>query len=239
MDLVLPSFLEIRGYYLPTFGIFMVVSIFAVERLLARTGRSMGFPTASIQDAVVYMSIGAMLGARLLNQVTLSDLTLHPSTWLRFAPESFSYLGALVGAFFALNAFVRRHGGSLLEWADGFVPGAALASSLLWVALPWTSVGNIPVHLLGFVLYLALLAFLIWQHGRRDYPGQNLVTFLFLAGAIQFGLQAALYHPPGQWLNSGQVSALFVIVLAVGLLRALQQNSEKKQVLRREGEELR
>jgi prolipoprotein diacylglyceryltransferase len=147
---------------------------------------------------------GALVGGRLANQVVAPDLRWDvPLTWLAVTGTSLSFAGALSGA--ALGAWWgMRALPAGARWAalDVLAPGAAAALAVGWLGLPavgrqtglpwgWPVGGGLAVHpvqLYGLVGFGALAALLGWQLPRRDFPGQNAVTFAVLAAALHFTL---------------------------------------------------
>ena len=231
---LLPPYIEMGPFVIQTFSLVLVVAALVVERFLTVGGRRWDLPDGQLSDLFLYVALGSLAGARLLNQVAVPDLMWHPSTWLRLVPENLSFLGACLGGMIALNTFVRRRGGSFLEWGGWLVVGAARFSSLAWLGLPWASTGIFSVQAAGFLLYLGLTLLLYWQYSNRDYPGQNFITFLLYASMLHFGLQIPLYRPPDAWVNSGQLTALFPFALGIWLLRLLPSSARRTQGNREE-----
>ncbi len=172
---------------------------------------------ATTESLIGPLLLGALLGGRLLNQVAVPDLQLSaPQTWLAITGASVSFTGALAGAAVAAWWALRPRPGAV-GWTalDTLAPAASLAVALGWLGLPvvgrqtqwpwgWPAAPGIlvqPVQIYGAAAFLALAGYLAWQLRRLDYPGQNVATFLALAGAVRLVLAFAAQATPalGAW----------------------------------------
>ena len=199
---------------------------------------------AAAEALIGPLLLGALIGGRLLNQVAVPDLQLSaPQTWLAITGTSVSFTGALLGAGAAAWWSRGRRLGPL-GWAalDTLAPAAALAVALGWLGLPvvgrqtqwpwgWPAAPGIlvqPVQLYAAAAFLALAAYLAWQLRRTDYPGQNVATFLALAGALRFVLAFAAQATAtvGPWTLS-QVGDAATVLAGLGLAAALGRTAAR------------
>jgi hypothetical protein len=169
--------------------------------VLARRGGSE--PLADAGAAALPLLAGALIGARLANQLLSVDLQpADPATWFLFTGTSVSFGGALVGGAAGALLGLRRLPAAR-RWAalDLLAAGAALAVAVGWLGLSGPSRLPVPASDLGLAGFAGLAALLGWQWPRRDYAGQNAATFVVLASALRFALGFALQAPPllGPW----------------------------------------
>lgn len=210
MALALPQFIPLFGQ-VGVSGLAVAAAAGLVPGALLAALLVRGRGLGRALDALIWPLLGGgLLGARLGNQLLAPDIVLrHPQSWLTLTGTSLSFTGALLGA--AVGAALGLRGlpdQSGWEALDALAPPFALAIAVGWLGLPAPGRplalplgATPPVHALALVGFLALSAGLAWQWKRRDYPGQNVATFVVLAGAFRFVLGFALQASPvlGPW----------------------------------------
>gem|GEM_PF-4819878 len=238
--LPLPQYIRVAGPFgVSGFALAAAAGVLAGRLLLERLLRARPALRAEVLEAVIATLLGALVGGRLGNQLVIPDLRWRqPLTWLAASGTSLSYAGALVGAcatvWWSLGG---RPGGRRLAVLDALAPAAALAIAIGWLGVPalgrptaafrpplYGGIGVQPIQLYGALGFAAIAAWLIREHGRSDYPGQNFVTFVALMSAFRFVLGFFVPSPPllPPW-SAAQAGDAALALLGVGAGLALQR----------------
>ena len=129
-------FLYIRWY-----GIILMAGAVAAAFLAEHEARRKGLKSEFVWDALIWVLIGGIIGARLwhvftpppsmvaLGYTTMYYLT-HPLALINTRAGGLGIPGAVIGGGLALYFYARRRKTSFLLWADIAVPGVALAQAI-------------------------------------------------------------------------------------------------------------
>ncbi len=237
----LPSFLKLYGPLgISSFALCGIAGAFGGRLLVHRLQRgSVLEKLQAVEAALTPLFVGALIGARLFNQVAVADLVWYnPLSWIRVTGNSLSFTGGLVGAVAAVWWAGRRRGDSLAV-LDALAPGAALALAAGWLGvpavgritqLPWAlpvaaGFGVQPVQPYGFAGFAAIAAALSWQASRLEFAGQNLASFVLLTAAFRFLLGFAEQAPRffGPW-SLAQVGDAATVLAGLALLAWLRRD---------------
>ena len=180
-----------------------------------------------VDDFLTWATLGVVLGGR-LGYVLFYQPSLyfsHPSSMLELWHGGMSFHGGMLGVVVALVVFTRRHGISLLGFADRLAAVVPVGLGLgrlanfingeLWgrpapETLPWAMifprVDSIPRHpseiyeaLLEGVLLLCVMMLLVRRVAIRERAG--LLTGIFLLGYAILRAFAEHFRQPDSFLN--------------------------------------
>ncbi len=240
--------LQVRWYgvlYMSGF----VICYFILKKLIHE--KYFNYPLAKLDNLIIYIVLGVILGARLL-YVLIYDNFLehlqHPWTIFAIWQGGLSFHGSILGMLVVMFLVSRKEGFSFWHIADAISLGAPLGLSLgrignfmngeLWgrtTDVPWAFVfpyeGALPRHpsqlyesfLEGFVLFTIL--WLLRKKVKKE--GSISMFFLIFYGIFRFIIE--FFREPdlqmGYYLNfltMGQILCLLMIVS--GLLLFLIKN---------------
>ncbi len=202
---------------------------------------------AQIDDLVLYVAVGVVLGGRLgyVMFYGFDRLAADPLAILRVWEGGMSFHGGLIGVTLAVWLFARRTGRNLLEMVDfvaPLVPIGLAAGRLgnfingeLWggpTDLPWGMIvpgqGPEPRHpsqLYELLLEGVVLFILLWLFSRRPRPmGAVAGLFLFAYGSFRFLVEfvrlpdAHIGYLAFDWFTMGMLLSLPMIIGGAGLL---------------------
>jgi phosphatidylglycerol---prolipoprotein diacylglyceryl transferase len=181
-------------------GLAFVMGLWTASRRAPLTG----IPPVKISDAVVWLIIGAVIGARTLYVITYWRESFAGQPWweiFMLRRGGLVYYGGLMGASLACILFCRWHKLPLWKVADVLAPSIALGYVFGRIGclmngccygrgceLPWAirfpeshSSGGAPIHptqiydsLLSLVLYVGLA----WLYRRKKFDGQVFAAYL-------------------------------------------------------------
>jgi phosphatidylglycerol:prolipoprotein diacylglycerol transferase len=167
-------------------------------------GRREKIPTEKIADIVLWLMVGAILGARIVYVTTYwrEEFANQPLTEIFMIQHGgLVYYGGLIGATIAGMIYIRWKKLPLWKTADIFAPSIALGNVFGRVGcllngccygrrtdLPWGirfpadhPTGGMPVHpteIYDGLLNLGLYFFLAWLFRRKKFDGQIFATYL-------------------------------------------------------------
>lgn len=215
-----PKLIEIGGFYLPSYGVFVALGFLAGLWLAGRLATRNGLDPTRIADLAIYCALAGLAGAKLLMFALNADYySRHPGALLSVETllSAGIYHGGFLGALGFAWLYVRRHGLPWLPVADTLAPAVALghaigrlgcfAAGCCWGAScqrPWAVTFTNPAahELTGVPLHLPL-------HPTQLY--EAILTALVAA----LCLWAARRTPPpgavlGLYLTSYSAARIFV-----------------------------
>jgi phosphatidylglycerol:prolipoprotein diacylglycerol transferase len=137
----MPTGFYIGPIYIRFYGIILMLGAIAAAFLAERLARRKGLKSEFVWDALVWVLIGGIIGARLWHvftpppsmveagYTTLYYLT-HPLDLINTRAGGLGIPGAVIGGGLALYLYCRRKKMSFLLWADIAAPGLALAQAI-------------------------------------------------------------------------------------------------------------
>ena len=137
----MPTGFYIGPIYIRFYGIILMLGAIAAAFLAERLARRKGLKSEFVWDALIWVLIGGIIGARLWHvftpppsmveagYTTLYYLT-HPLDLINTRAGGLGIPGAVIGGGLALYLFCRRKKMSFLLWADIAAPGLALAQAI-------------------------------------------------------------------------------------------------------------
>lgn len=205
-----PVLFSINKLHVSSFGVLITLGFLFGMFLIWRLARAWDLDEEKILDLTLLTFLGGLLGSRIY--YTLEHLQFFAQNPIRFfyftKYPGFSFWGAFLGGWLALNYFARKKRLDFWQVADiaavGFLGGLIFTSlgcflggcdvgivSKVFFAVPVVGlVGKrFPVQLLGmFLLTLALLN--LWGKSKRFHPrGAILGLVLIFVGAIKVLVQ--------------------------------------------------
>jgi phosphatidylglycerol:prolipoprotein diacylglycerol transferase len=137
----MPTGFYIGPIYIRYYGIILMLGAVAAAFLAERLARQKGLKSEFVWDALIWVLVGGIIGARLWHvftpppsmveagYTTLYYLT-HPLDLINTRAGGLGIPGAVIGGGLALYLFCRRKKTSFLLWADIAAPGLALAQAI-------------------------------------------------------------------------------------------------------------
>jgi phosphatidylglycerol:prolipoprotein diacylglycerol transferase len=178
----MPMGFELGPLYIRFYGIILMVGALAAAFLADRLARRRGLDGEIVWDALIWVLIGGIIGARLwhiftpppsmaapppLGQgLTTAYYLTHPLDVLAIWKGGLGIPGAVIGGIFALYLYCRRRKLDFLVWADIAAPALALGQAIgRWgnyinqelygspTNLPWGITINPAYRLAGYEIY--------------------------------------------------------------------------------------
>jgi len=137
----MPTGFFVGPIYIRFYGIILMLGAIAAAFLAERLARQKGLKSEFVWDALIWVLIGGIIGARLWHvftpppsmveagYTTMYYLT-HPLDLINTRAGGLGIPGAVIGGGLALYLFCRRKKMSFLMWADIAAPGVALAQAI-------------------------------------------------------------------------------------------------------------
>jgi phosphatidylglycerol---prolipoprotein diacylglyceryl transferase len=137
----MPTGFYIGPVYIRFYGIILMLGALAGAFLADREARRRGLNSELVWDALIWVLIGGIIGARLWHVftpppsmvaqgfTTMFYLT-HPLDLINTRAGGLGIPGAIIGGSLALYLFCRRKKMSFLLWADIAAPAVALAQAI-------------------------------------------------------------------------------------------------------------
>lgn len=215
--------------------------------LVRRAAPRYGVKAASVEEAVLWIAVGTMLGARLyyVVQNDVAEYLREPWRIFAFWEGGLAFFGGLFGGILAAWMYARRQGIPFARLADLFAPavpiGAAIGRVSCFVdgmdygtptTLPWGVVythpnsyapnDGVPRHpdqLYELIGDVVIAAALFKLRGRLHH-GALFLTYLVLFSVFRFFLFFVRGNVPviGLGLKNGQWTALAILVVVIPLL---------------------
>jgi len=241
-----PTLADFGLFRIPTYAVCLFLASLLIASVSGREARRLGLPVARFYGMGFFMSIAALAGAHLLFVAFhYRDYLADPWRFVNVFRGGLVYYGGLVGGLAVACYYPGRHGFSwragLYALAVGLPLGVSLArvgcflggccygrhSDLPWaVNYPLRSFGvTLPLHpvqLYESFLLLVVFAMVYALRRRKRFDGQVMLTCLFLASWVRFGVEffrAPIdYRGPDFWgMPLTQIFALFLALTSGAL----------------------
>jgi len=238
-----PGF-DIFGIHFSYYGIILMLGAVAGAFLAEREARRRGLKSEIVWDGLIWILIGAIIGARLWHVltpmpsqgITPLDYFRKPLDLINTRAGGLGLPGAVLGGALALFLFTRRHKLDFGLWADVAAPGVALAQAIgRWgnyvnqelygsrTNLPWAIYiereGGYfhPLFLYESLYNLANMAFLLWL-GRRYQDrlknGDIFLAYLAIYSIGRFFLE--FLRPDSAMLGGIKINQAVALIVAIG-----------------------
>lgn len=249
-----PVAFRVGGLAVHWYGIIVALASVVAVAVVLREARRLGVTSKAAEDAVVWVAIAALVGARALYIVQnnqLSQVARDPLSALMIWEGGLSFYGAVAGALVALAVFARRRDLQVAFLADAAAPAAALGQGIghfgclisgdsygLPTSLPWAVIyrspaamapQNVPLHptQLYEAAALLLLFAALWLARGRLSPRPWTMTGAYLLGlsVVRFGLFFLRDEPSVLFgLKAAQLIGILIAVLATVLFVNIRRN---------------
>jgi phosphatidylglycerol:prolipoprotein diacylglycerol transferase len=242
-----PVLFSIGHFGLRWYGVIVAASIGLGAWIAAREARRRGVRSQDFQDALTWVILGGLIGARLFHVLDHwpHEYALNPIRTLYFWEGGLAIWGAVVGGMLALVIFARRRDLSLGRLADIAAPGLALAMGVGRLAciitgdamgpptsgpfgfaytspramVPQLGVYYTPMPVYELLVNVGIFA-LLWQLRRRRWPdGALFLVFLGLYSLERFLLAfTSSYQIVAFGLTQSQIVALAALAASIPLM---------------------
>lgn len=228
------------------YGLTWVAGIIVSAIVARRLARYYGISTTTVDDVVVWASIGSMIGARLyyVVQNDFGGYLREPWRILAIWQGGLAFFGGLFGGVFAAWLYARRRSLSFAQLADVFAPAVPVGAAIGRIScfldgmdygtpttLPWgvvytnshtyaplDGVARHPDQAYELIGDLLIAGLLMKLRGRvRD--GALFLTYLTLFSVFRFFLFFVRGNVPvvAAGLKNGQWTALAILVIVTPL----------------------
>ena len=249
-----PVIFHVGHFALRWYGVIVAASIGVGVWLGSREAKRKGLPVTDFQDAVTWVILGGLIGARLFHVLDHwpHEYASDPMRALFIWEGGLAIWGGVVGGFLALALFAWRRRLNLARLADIAVPGLVLAQGLGRVAciltgdamgkptqgpfgiaytnpgamVPALGVYYTPLPVLELVMNLGIFA-IVWTLRKKPWPdGALFLLYLGLYSTGRFlSAYASAYQIVAFGLTQSQIVALIALAVALPLgLRTLMRN---------------
>ncbi len=221
-----PVLFRIGPFTLHTYGVFVASAFFLALALTLRQARKVGIHPDRMLDLAFYVTLSAILGARLLFiLVEYRYFIAHPLRVFAIWEGGLVFYGGFLLAVLTALFYMKRHDMPILIVGDIVAPALALAQSVgrfgclsagccygKPTTLPWGIVFNrvdslVPVEKLGIPLHptqlyssaanLLLFLILLFRSRRKRFDGQLLLLYGILYPLFRSGIEFFRGDPRG------------------------------------------
>jgi phosphatidylglycerol:prolipoprotein diacylglycerol transferase len=259
-----PEIFHIGSFPINTYGVFLAIAFLCAILISTRLGERDGLPRQKIYDLSLWMLLAGLVGSKILMLLTEPEYRDNPVQLisLDFLRSGGVFYGGLLGAVLAGYLLMKRYQLPWWKTADAFAPGIAIgnffgrqgcfAAGCCWgkpTTLPWgvkfTELGHEitgvptdsylhPTQLYESFAMLLVFFFLLWQHKRKRFSGQVILTYALLYSVIRFAIEFLRADPRGDilgltTLTGLSTSQMISIVIGVSALIVLVVRRRRAQ----------
>ena len=207
------------------YGIILMVGAVVAAFVAEREARRRGLNSEYVWDALIWVLIGGILGARLWHVILPSSTDMarglttqfyltHPLDLLAVWKGGLGIPGAVIGGVLALFIFCRRKKLVFAEWVDIAAPALALGQAIgRW--------GNyVNQELYGYPTNLPWAIYIAPEYRLKDYIDQAYYHPLFLYESLwnfgNFILLLVIGRRYGKRLIPGDLFLIYLVVYPLG-----------------------
>ena len=221
----MPTGFQLGPFTIHYYGLVILVGITAALLLTAREAKRQEKTLDFLLDALPWLFIGAVLGARIWHiftppesmvarGITTRYYLTHILEALAIWKGGVGIIGAVLGGSLVLWAYARRRGESASTWLDILAPGIALAQAFG----RWGNFINQEVY--GLPSNLPWAIFIDSQHRLPGYSQVATYHPLFLYESLWSLLNMAfllwIREKLGERLKSGSLFLIYLLVYGLG-----------------------
>lgn len=221
----MPTGFQVGPFTIRYYGLLILAGITAALFLTARQAKKQGKNLDFLLDALPWLFIGAVLGARIWHIFTPPESMIargittryyltHILEALAIWKGGIGIIGAVLGGSLVLWIYARRRGESASIWLDILAPGIALAQAFG----RWGNFINQEVYGLPSTLPWAI--FIDPQHRLPGYSQITTYHPLFLYESLWSLLNMAfllwIREKLGERLKSGSLFLIYLLVYGLG-----------------------
>lgn len=223
---MLPVLFSFGQIAISTFGFFAAFSFVAASFFLWRTLRD-DYPEEEILSLTILLTLGAILGARIVFLLSSWEILFQPTAWFNFrAFGGFSPLGAILAAFLLVSFWTKKKSWDFWQIADVLVSAFLAVLVLLGVGLALSADGKFILSflflscfslILSFVLVKNYRKFIWYKSGKPGFSACLSLAFFFAGWSLlEFVFAKSVY-----W------EKVIVLVFAIACLVFLYRRSER------------
>lgn len=242
-----PIVFSIGHMHLRWYSLIVLTAIGVGVWLTAREAARKGFKKDDIYDAVIWVILGGMIGARLFHVLDHwpDEYAANPIRALYIWEGGLAIWGAVAGGLIVVAILARLRGWRLPRLLDAAAPGLVLAQAIGRVAcvitgdamgkpttgpfgfaytspnamVPQLGVYYTPMPVYEIIANLGIFA-LLWQLRKRNWPdGLLFLVYLSLYSLERFFLAfTSSYQIMAFGLTQSQIVALISLMVAVPLI---------------------
>lgn len=229
---------EIR-YYGIIYALGFIITYFFLRKYIKK-GKLKSINKESLDDLVLYLLIGIIVGARVLNFVFYNPSVFwtDPLEILKIWHGGLSFHGGLIGGLFSMIAFTIKHKLKLIAIADAIVVPASLALTLGRLAnftnhelygtitnIPWcVNFINVigcrhPYQIYAAITHIIMFIILLKIYNKQKKEGTSFWSFMIIYGSFRiltdfFKEETKLIYGIGM----GQILSLIMVLMATIVL---------------------
>jgi len=236
-----PVLFRIGPFTLHTYGVFVASAFFLAIALVLRQSRVQGLDQNRILDLAFYVTLSAIIGARLLFIIVEYPYFLEdPIRIFKIWEGGLVFYGGLILAVIVAIAYMKKHGLPVLKVGDIVAPAMALAQSVgrlgcvsagccygKETSLPWGIVFTdpnslVPLEKLGFTLHptqlysassnLVLFGILYLMGKKKRFDGQVLMMYGILYPLIRSFMEFYRGDPRGMLFGEWVSTSQFISI---------------------------
>lgn len=241
-----PVLFRIGPFTLHTYGVFVASAVFLAIALVLRQARTQGLDQERMLDLAFYVTLSAILGARILFVIVEYPYFLeNPLRVFKIWEGGLVFYGGLILAVVVAVLYMRRHDLPVLKVGDIVAPSLAIAQAVgrlgclsagccygretkvAWGIVFTDPNSLVPLEKLGLTLHftqiyssignLFLFLLLFWMNKKKRFDGQVLLMYGMLYPLLRSWIEFYRGDPRGAILG-GNVSTSQVISVGVFVL---------------------
>jgi phosphatidylglycerol:prolipoprotein diacylglycerol transferase len=239
---------EIR-YYGIAYALGFIIAYFFLRHYIKK-GKLKGIEKSKIDDLILYLILGVVLGARLFYFIFYEPIQLlkSPLEFFMTWKGGLSFHGGLIGAIISIFLFCRKNKVHYLHLSDALVIPASLVLALGRIAnftnqeligpvtnVPWcvqfTAVDSLcrhPYQIYASISHLILFFILIYIYNNQKKEGTSFWSFIFIYGIFRlitdFWKEELIFI---LGMKMGQILSLAMIVFALAYVIYKRINKKK------------
>ena len=242
-----PVLFELPGLHLRIhlYGVMYALGVLLGLWVIRKESKRVGLSPEKMTDLLFYVLIAGTLGSRLLYILVEDPQTfLRPLEIFKLWKGGLVYYGGVIGAFFMIVYYCRRHRLSFWRVADVYVLGLAIGHAVgrigcffagcchgrtcdinAWYAVVFPDVPygvappNIPLYptqLLEFVGDLIIFVILLALRRKKSFDGQVFLLYVVLYGVMRSSIELLRGDAARGYVVPGLVStSQFISLVAV------------------------
>ncbi len=214
-----------QTFHIYFYGILITIGVIAAALLAALEAKRRGFNPDYIWDALFWVVIAGVIGARLWHiftpppsmveqGLTTRYYLTHPLDILNIRKGGLGIPGAVIGGAIALWFYCRKKKISFLTWADMIAPGVALAQAIgRWGNFFNQEVYGIPTNLPWKIFIDPLHRVPGYENYEYFHP---LFLYEFVWNLLNMAVLLVISRRSKDWLKPGDIFYFYMVGYAIG-----------------------
>ncbi|MCK5282321.1 MAG: prolipoprotein diacylglyceryl transferase [Nanoarchaeota archaeon] len=199
-----------------------------------------GIKVKQVDDLILYLLIGTVVGARLFNFVFYNPRVFwfDPIEILRIWEGGLSFHGGVIGAIISMSIFSRKYKVRFIDIIDALVIPGSLALALGRIAnftnqelygtlsnLPWcvkfVAVDGLcrhPYQIYAAISHFILFGILLFIYARQNKEGASFWSFILFYGSFRFFTDFFREEIKFYGISMGQFLSLIMVIISLVVL---------------------